>query len=186
MGTKPEGGEPAAGRRPDVAEEARELSQLAGITLGPREATLLIEQLTRIADNQETQLNQNRSTAPLNPAQRRIALHYGALRNALGNFGRHGDANTALLSPAPRLEEIGPRSVLVFDAAIERAARVATYAADGTSRGTFAFPSDLRLHVGAGAPIRTVEIEDDQGTPFLLGIVQPASPYDGVRRANDD
>jgi hypothetical protein len=125
----------------------------------------LIDLLARIATAQE-QLS--RPVSPLNVTQRRLALHYGALLNGLGNFGRHGETNLALLSPPATLEH---GDTLVFASLIPGAATVAAYDQNGILVDRR--PFELRVHVdNDDAPrIKTVEIEDDQATPFLLGIV---------------
>lgn len=126
----------------------------------------LVDQLKRIAGAQEQQLQRGRPVATLDHGQLRIALHYGALRNALGNFGRHGETSVAILSPAPELVRGG--GPLRFDGPVEGAAEVAGYAADG--RFLQRFPFEVTVD-DVNQDIRTVEIEDDRKTPFLLGVV---------------
>jgi hypothetical protein len=132
---------------------------------GSTQTQTLIDLLARIAAAQE-QLS--RPVSPLDVTQRRLTLHYGALLNGLGNFGRHGETIVALLSPSPTLED---GDTLVFANPIQGAATVAAYDQNGLLVVRAPFAPNVHVDNDDAPRIKTVEIEDDQATPFLLGIV---------------
>jgi hypothetical protein len=131
--------------------------------------TELIRQLTIIATAQQQLVQESRPITALNVDQLRLALHYGALRNGLGNFGRHGETVVALVAPQPTIDDFG---TLEFAAPIQGAATVAIYRQDGSLLTRLPFAVSLHVDNDDAPSVRTVEIEDGQATPFLLGVVR--------------
>jgi hypothetical protein len=142
-------------------------------------AEALVRHLDRLGGN-------HRGDEPvLSVTQSRLVMHYGALSNSLGNFGRHGSSRVALLAPSPELNPA--QDQLTFpglEEATVRAGKVAAFFATyGDSseapieRGELDLSgSEVVVAVDPAVRIRTVEIEDYDKVPFLLGFVTTPPP----------
>jgi hypothetical protein len=111
----------------------------------------------------------------LGAQQQQVALRFGALRNALGDFGRHGDRDVALLTPAPRLH---PDGTLEFLAPLPAAAATLTlFRADGTVLGTVTDIGGTTPVLDTADATAWVQVDDAHNTPILLGfpLRDPAS-----------
>lgn len=103
----------------------------------------------------------------LGAQQQQVALRFGALRNALGDFGRHGDRAVALLTPAPRLF---PDGTLEFVAALPAAAATLTlFRADGSALGTVADVGGATPVLDSAGDTAWIQVDDAHGSPILLG-----------------
>ena len=99
--------------------------------------------------------------------QQQVALRFGALRNALGDFGRHGDRSVALLTPAPLLFGDGR---LELQAALPAAASTLTlFATDGAVLATVTDVGGAAPVVDGAGATAWVEVSDVHGSPLLLG-----------------
>jgi hypothetical protein len=101
--------------------------------------------------------------------QQRLALSYGALRNALGNYGRLG-TDVMLLTPAPTFSRWGleiqglpadAKRVILFDRGGRELKR-----ADTSGPGTLRVP----LGVPPVGPVAWVEVYGRKNRPIRLGI----------------
>jgi hypothetical protein len=133
--------------------------------LDPNIVEEFLAQLTRIADAQGRQQQQ---PLAVEKQQLRIALRYGAVRNALGNFGRHGETDVALVAPPPTLN-VTTRA-LTLNTLPSNAHAVVVY--DRADLELQRFPAKVSSTVDENkvAAVASVEIEDSAGTPFLFGI----------------
>jgi hypothetical protein len=106
----------------------------------------------------------------LTTTQARLATHYGLLSNVLGNFGRHGAARVALLSPPPTLVRQGKTTKLLLGPPIPGAVTVTTYDATGRPLQHLAYAA-AGIEVQDPDLIVTVEVEDSHEVPFRVGFV---------------
>jgi len=127
-----------------------------------RLAEALIAQLERIGTPTRVPV--------LTGAQARLETHYALLSNLLGNFGRHGTARDALLSPPPTLERLKTVTKLQLGPAIPGASTVTTYDSAGRRLEHLPYAAS-GINVQQPDAIVTVEVEDSHGVPFLVGFV---------------
>jgi hypothetical protein len=106
-----------------------------------------------------------RKPNPLDLPQRRIALHYGALRNALGNYGRLG-TDVGLLAPAPTLIH----GTLTIHGIPPEAKKVILFDRTGTVLHRFPTDGHGSLPGLPGTNVAWVEVYGRKNTPIRLGI----------------
>jgi hypothetical protein len=131
---------------------------------GGGQSAELLALLDRIARAQELQ---SRPALTLNADQLRVVLHYSTLSNGLGNFGRHGDVIVGLLSPVTLSED---RTLTL--PSVDRAATTALVDRLGIVIARIPFATSRVLTVEQARDVVTVEVEDQNGTPFRLGLVR--------------
>jgi hypothetical protein len=97
--------------------------------------------------------------------QRRTVLHYGALRNALGNYGRLG-TDAALLTPAPTLIH----GTLTINGIPTEARKVILFDRAGTELGRIRTHGNTSLRGISVSNVAWVEVYGRKNTPIRLGI----------------
>jgi hypothetical protein len=102
--------------------------------------------------------------------QQRLALSYGALRNALGNYGRLG-TDVMLLTPAPILTLVAPISLTINGLPTPPdATEVKLFDRAGHVLGLpHPIPASGQVIVTPPGPVAWVEVYRKK-TPILLGI----------------
>ena len=104
--------------------------------------------------------------------QLQLVLFFRSVRNGLGNLGRHGERDVALI-PAPRLSEDG---TLTFAVPLPLAAeRLNLVKSDGAVLGSLTVEGDRMPVSEKAGDVAWVQIDDTYGNPILLGVPFRAS-----------
>jgi hypothetical protein len=100
-------------------------------------------------------------------SQLQLGLFFRSVRNGLGNLGRNGERDAALI-PAPRLSGDG---TLTFVAPLPLTAeRLNLVAGDGTVFATATDVGGEQPEISNAGAVAWVQIDDKFGNPILLGV----------------
>lgn len=121
-----------------------------------------------VAERLVAQQRRNHGGPPaLGVGAQQVALRFGALRNALGDFGRHGERMTALILPAPQLRADG---ALEFGAPLPHTASTVTlFRADGSVLGSVDGVGGATPVIEDAGDVAWLQVDDADDNPLLLG-----------------
>jgi hypothetical protein len=174
--------ERSSGERPAGADAVNErllelLEQVVANQTVQATANLQDEIADRLTAAAWYREGRDRPIPPLGYDQLQLGLRFRAVRNGLGDFGRHGGRDVALLLPAPELDG----GTLRFAPLPQDARTVILFRADGKRL------RDRQVEGGdtpviEGVPdVAWVQVDDAHANPLRLGFPRPV-PAVGERR----
>ncbi|WP_041312369.1 hypothetical protein [Mycobacterium sp. JS623] len=113
------------------------------------------------------------SQPSLTDAQTRLVLQFRAIRNSLGNFGRHGEAQFNVFMTPPHIDK-GAKLLTFFEPGLPRETRSIVLRLSGGKRPTtfdVGDVDDYKWDVAiTDTDVTSVEAVDAYGTPLSFGV----------------